>query len=221
MPMRSTRCAILSLGDPAIAIPATSPFTSAMKDGTPMREKPSAITSSEMVFPVPVAPAMFPWRLPYFASKVTGFSPLPMRISFTRGLRSSAPPPRTARCYANAIARAAMGRALSGIGPVVTVDRRGEEDVLDPRACSDVVDDQRTIVLQAVGDEPDVSGPRPEPPGHDVPRPIVGGARGDGQLRSMAREERREVGDAAMVDVRIGLREPPAAGIRGEGSEDV
>src|SRR5262245_13826666 len=44
-----TRCAILSLGVPGIAIPATSPFTSAMKDGTPIRENPSATTSREMV----------------------------------------------------------------------------------------------------------------------------------------------------------------------------
>ena len=95
MPICVTRCEILSLGVPAIAIPATSPFTSAMKEGTPIREKPSAMTRSEMVLPVPVAPATLPWRLPYFASRVTGFSPLPMRISFTRRLRARGPP-RTA-----------------------------------------------------------------------------------------------------------------------------
>ena len=57
-----------------------------MNTGTPRREKPSASTISEMVLPVPVAPATRPWRLPYLASKVTGCSPLPIRISFTRDL---------------------------------------------------------------------------------------------------------------------------------------
>jgi hypothetical protein len=40
-----------------------------MKTGTPSREKPSAMTMSETVLPVPVAPATIPWRLPYLASK--------------------------------------------------------------------------------------------------------------------------------------------------------
>jgi len=50
----------LLFGVPAIARPATSPFTSAMNTGTPRREKPSAITISEIVLPVPVAPATRP-----------------------------------------------------------------------------------------------------------------------------------------------------------------
>jgi hypothetical protein len=48
--------------------PATSPFTSAMNTGTPMREKPSAIVISVTVLPVPVAPATRPCRLPYLAA---------------------------------------------------------------------------------------------------------------------------------------------------------
>src|SRR4029453_2040575 len=57
MPIWVTRCWVFSLGVPARASPATSPFTSAMNTGTPRREKPSAITMSVTVLPVPVAPA--------------------------------------------------------------------------------------------------------------------------------------------------------------------
>ena len=43
-------------------MPERSPFTSARKTGTPMRESLSASTRSVTVFPVPVAPATRPWR---------------------------------------------------------------------------------------------------------------------------------------------------------------
>src|SRR5439155_18114319 len=85
MPIWATRCRILSLLMPAIARPATSPFTSAMNTGTPRREKPSAITISEIVLPVPVAPATRPCRLPYLGSRWTGRSPFPMSMSSTPG----------------------------------------------------------------------------------------------------------------------------------------
>src|SRR3954462_8020016 len=44
-------------------MPERSPLTSARKTGTPLRAKPSARTCSEMVLPVPVAPAIRPCRL--------------------------------------------------------------------------------------------------------------------------------------------------------------
>jgi hypothetical protein len=50
----------VSVKAPGIASPATSPLTSAMTTGTPSREKPSAMTISETVLPVPVAPATMP-----------------------------------------------------------------------------------------------------------------------------------------------------------------
>lgn len=83
MPMSLARCMTRSLPSPAVASPATSPFTSAMNTGTPMREKPSARVISVTVLPVPVAPATRPWRLPNFGCSVTGMSsvmPLPSRI---------------------------------------------------------------------------------------------------------------------------------------------
>src|SRR4029450_4200105 len=85
MPIWATRCWVFSLGVPARASPATSPFTSAMNTGTPRREKPSAITISDTVLPVPVAPATSPWRLPYLARSETGGSPLPRSIWATPG----------------------------------------------------------------------------------------------------------------------------------------
>ncbi len=61
----SMRSLILPLGSPGCDWPARSPFTSAMNTGTPMRLRPSAIRCSVTVLPVPVAPAINPWRLAY------------------------------------------------------------------------------------------------------------------------------------------------------------
>ena len=47
---------------PGTATPATSPFTSARKHGTPAFDSCSAMSWSDLVFPVPVAPAMSPCR---------------------------------------------------------------------------------------------------------------------------------------------------------------
>ncbi len=59
----STRSLILPLSSPGCDWPARSPFTSAMNTGTPMRLKPSAMRCRVTVLPVPVAPAISPWRL--------------------------------------------------------------------------------------------------------------------------------------------------------------
>jgi hypothetical protein len=48
---------------PAWLMPVRSPLTSAMKTGTPMREKLSASVCSVTVLPVPVAPVIRPCRL--------------------------------------------------------------------------------------------------------------------------------------------------------------
>ncbi|OQC08452.1 MAG: hypothetical protein BWX80_00385 [Candidatus Hydrogenedentes bacterium ADurb.Bin101] len=90
MPISVTRCRTFSFALPAAPSPATSPFTSAINTGTPIREKPSASTMSETVLPVPVAPATNPWRLPYRASRETGCSPFPTSILSTHGLLSRA-----------------------------------------------------------------------------------------------------------------------------------
>ena len=60
---------------PARAMPVRSPFTSARKTGTPMREKRSASTCRETVLPVPVAPVMSPWRLAIVGSTASSVSP--------------------------------------------------------------------------------------------------------------------------------------------------
>ncbi len=53
----------LSEASPAFARLETSPFASARKTGTPIREKLSASTFRVTVLPVPVAPAIRPCRL--------------------------------------------------------------------------------------------------------------------------------------------------------------
>ena len=57
------RSSNLGLLEPALAKLETSPFASAKNTGTPIREKLSASTFRVTVFPVPVAPAIRPWRL--------------------------------------------------------------------------------------------------------------------------------------------------------------
>jgi len=54
---------------PGWLMPARSPFTSAMKTDTPRALKASAIVCSVTVLPVPVAPAIKPWRFPILGNK--------------------------------------------------------------------------------------------------------------------------------------------------------
>ena len=56
----ATRSFTLPAALPGWLIPARSPLTSAIKTGTPMRLKASAIRCRVTVLPVPVAPAMRP-----------------------------------------------------------------------------------------------------------------------------------------------------------------
>ncbi len=74
------RARMKSLPSPASAMPDRSPLMSAAKTGTPARANPSAITCSDTVFPVPVAPVTRPWRLARPSVSQAGCSPLPMKI---------------------------------------------------------------------------------------------------------------------------------------------
>ena len=79
-----------------------------------------------------------------------------------------------------------------------------------PCGCpADVVHHQRPAVDAAVGDEADVDVAVRKPPGDDVAGAIVARRAADRQLAALAGEERREVGDAAVIDVGIRLRQAP------------
>jgi len=67
--MDSSRLSIFSEATPAAPMPERSPLTSAMKQGTPMDAKDSAIFCSVTVLPVPVAPVINPWRLAIFGRR--------------------------------------------------------------------------------------------------------------------------------------------------------
>ncbi len=75
---RPRRSWIFGEAVPGWLTPARSPLTSAMKTGTPIRLKCSAMTCSVTVLPVPVAPATSPWRLAMRGSRKRSFSPLAM-----------------------------------------------------------------------------------------------------------------------------------------------
>ena len=76
------RLELVARACPGLAMPVRSPLTSAMKTGTPMREKCSASTCRVMVLPVPVAPVMQPWRLASAGSRAMSVSPA---LAMTRG----------------------------------------------------------------------------------------------------------------------------------------
>ena len=79
-PISVARLRIKSLASPTSAMPERSPLMSAANTGTPARANPSAITCSETVFPVPVAPVTRPWRFASPSVSHAGCSPLPMKI---------------------------------------------------------------------------------------------------------------------------------------------
>src|SRR4051812_27574165 len=94
--MSAARCAkvscILAVGDPAMARPERSPFTSATNVGTPADDSPSTIPWRVTVLPVPVAPAISPWRLARVSSRLCALpppdcAPMKMPLSLTRHLR--------------------------------------------------------------------------------------------------------------------------------------
>ena len=66
---------------PAWLMPERSPLTSARNTGTPVAEKPSARICSDTVLPVPVAPAIRPWRLASRRCSSWVVSPLPTRMA--------------------------------------------------------------------------------------------------------------------------------------------
>ncbi len=67
----STRDVTRSLTSPGRLSPLRSPLTSAANTGTPMADSCSAMSWRVLVLPVPVAPAMSPWRLHMAAGTCT------------------------------------------------------------------------------------------------------------------------------------------------------
>ena len=86
--------------EPGTAMPETSPLTSAANTATPAAESCSAMTCSVRVFPVPVAPAIRPWRFIVASGRRTAASGTSAPSSFA--VPSSIAPPLVA--YASAIA---------------------------------------------------------------------------------------------------------------------
>src|SRR5882757_4815736 len=79
-PISPARFNIKSLASPTSEIPERSPLMSAANTGTPARAKPSAITCSDTVLPVPVAPVTRPCRLASASVSQAASSPLPIKI---------------------------------------------------------------------------------------------------------------------------------------------
>ena len=77
-PSWAARSTTFGLSPPGRGIPDRSPFTSAMKTGTPIALNPSARTLSVTVLPVPVAPAIRPCRFAIPGSRAISFFPFPI-----------------------------------------------------------------------------------------------------------------------------------------------
>ena len=71
IPIFSWRSSILACPGLGCAIPERSPFMSINNTGIPFSERFSANTCSVFVFPVPVAPAINPWRFKVFKGTLT------------------------------------------------------------------------------------------------------------------------------------------------------
>lgn len=93
-----------------------------------------------------------------------------------------------------------------------------EQHVLDLRAGADVVDDEIAIGAAHgdVGHDADVRDAGGEIPRDEVARFVVRTALGDPQRLTFALEERRQIRDAAVIDVRVGTAQPPDLRIDGE-----
>ena len=86
----STRAATLPEASPGSAMPETSPFMSATKQGTPASDRRPARPWTVLVLPVPVAPATSPCRFSMASGTATSkpvltSSPLTARPSPTAG----------------------------------------------------------------------------------------------------------------------------------------
>src|SRR6476620_1897610 len=79
-PISLARLRMKSFPSPTSEIPDKSPLISAANTGTPARAKPSAMTCSDTVLPVPVAPVTRPCRLASASASHADCSPLPMKI---------------------------------------------------------------------------------------------------------------------------------------------
>ena len=79
-PISLARLRMKSLPSPTSEIPDRSPLISAANTGTPARAKPSAITCSDTVLPVPVAPVTRPCRLASASASQAVCSPFPIKI---------------------------------------------------------------------------------------------------------------------------------------------
>jgi hypothetical protein len=92
-------------------------------------------------------------------------------------------------------------------------DGEGKQDVLNLCAGTDVMNDERSIVCIAIGDEADMRQSARKPPGHDITRPVGFRLRRDGQGLSATGEEHRKIRHPPMIDVRIRTGQTPIARI--------
>ena len=83
MPKRSIRDCMSALSLPGAHMPVRSPLISARNTGTPISEKDSAMTFMVMVLPVPVAPAISPWRFAILGSRYSRLLDCAIQILFS------------------------------------------------------------------------------------------------------------------------------------------
>ena len=129
-PISWARLRMKSLASPTSAMPDRSPLISAANTGTPARAKPSAITCSDTVLPVPVAPVTRPWRLASANVNHAGCSPLPIKIlssvsPLAMPLAAISSFPRTEHSNRRSIAR----RNTHPANHNGTIQRRSRRDV--------------------------------------------------------------------------------------------
>lgn len=98
-----------------------------------------------------------------------------------------------------------------------------EQHVLDLRARPDVVQHQGTLLggRAPIYDDSDVRNTSTQIPGNDVSRGVVIRSLGDWQDFTLTPKESRKVGNAAVIDISVGLPQSPFLWIRGETTRHV
>jgi len=89
-------------------------------------------------------------------------------------------------------------------------DREGEQDIFLDRPGPDIVDDQRRSRFRTpLGNDADVGNAYRQTPRHQIARQISAGIGADGRGPPLSGEELGLIGNAAMVDARIGPGQLP------------
>src|SRR3954453_6714461 len=209
MPSSASRLAAGPSAAPGAASPETSPFMSAANTGTPAADSCSVSSWRVLVLPVPVAPAIRPWRLTIDSGNCTTASGTTLPSCMPRP-RSSAGP---SNLYAPAIAAPKSAFAMRGLVQHVAdrhtrdAARRGQLEVGHLATTLEAPDP--AVLLVAAGVPHALLDGRGRRSDSDAARRLLG-LRGGGDVEDLAVLVAEHVHAGAAVEPCRGLAEDRA-----------